>query len=438
MNKKKIRIISASIIGAALLIMFAGIFLYIKKPWRAPNPDTEWVDPLPMDTMLSAEAVAIDREDAIKFIEDAHPFFVDGSDQSEYSKAKETYINATQTEMSVRDFMVATSRYYCFFNDGHTNLWWSESEYLDIAAYVEGDKYYYMADGENYSEVYITSIDNIPVLSINEAIDALRPAENEMGRLCNRIDLFGAKGALEVAGVDVTKEQIEVSLSDGTSFYTSFKEATGGHTYEDTNTIGLDGDVVVVDFNMCDYDEAMKKICEQLKEYINNGYDKVIIDVRNNPGGSSKACTALLEAMDMRAPSYGIFVRYSEEAKAQRPYALSFGSAYTGAPSLDGKGNDKVKLAVLCDRKTFSSATMMLVYVRDGKLGTIIGEPSANKPSCYGDILNNVLENSHIISTVSHKKFVRPDADNNEDMLVPDIETSPDLAYETAFEFVHK
>lgn len=438
MNKKKIRIIMALIIAGALLIMVAGIFVYIKKPWKPENPDLSWPEALPMETVLSAEAVAIDREDAIKFIEDVHPYFVDGSDALLYQEAKEEYVAKTQSEMSVRDFMVATCMYYSFFEDGHTNVWWSESEYLDIDVKYEDGKYYLAIDSETAPKVYITSISDISITKINEAIDILCPAENEMANVCNYTKFFGAKGVLLLAGVDVNKETIPVKFSDGSTVETSFKTVEGGYASQEQNEIFLDGDVVVVDFNICENDKILDNICKELKQYIDEGYNKVIIDARSNPGGASSASVKLLETLGMRTPSYGVLVRYSEEAKAQRGYIQNAGFSYSCAPALDGKANEKINLAVLCDRDTYSSATMLLVYVRDGDLGAIIGEPSSNMPSCYGDILYNVLENSHIITTVSHKKFVRPDADNTEKMLVPDILTNADDAYGKAYDFLHQ
>jgi C-terminal processing protease CtpA/Prc len=48
-----------------------------------------------------------------------------------------------------------------------------------------------------------------------------------------------------------------------------------------------------------------------LKDSLKAGVTKVIIDVRNNPGGDSSACTQLLEAQGMKAPNYGTYIRYS-------------------------------------------------------------------------------------------------------------------------------
>jgi len=78
----------------------------------------------------------------------------------------------------------------------------------------------------------------------------------------------------------------------------------------------------------------------------------------------------------------------------------------------------------------------MCIYVRDGKLGTLIGEPSSNMPNAYGDILYFVLPNSHLYGTVSHKQFIRPDETNNERMLVPEIQTTSEDAYDAAVKYL--
>ena len=40
--------------------------------------------------------------------------------------------------------------------------------------------------------------------------------------------------------------------------------------------------------------------------------------------------------------------------------------------------------------------------------------------------------------SVSYKKFTRPDSSNNEDMLVPDVQTSSEDAYDKAVELLNR
>ena len=48
------------------------------------------------------------------------------------------------------------------------------------------------------------------------------------------------------------------------------------------------------------------------------------------------------------------------------------------------------------------------------------------------------LENSGLVMSVSYKKFTRPDSSNNEDMLVPDVQTSSEDAYDKAVELLNQ
>lgn len=76
---------------------------------------------------------------------------------------------------------------------------------------------------------------------------------------------------------------------------------------------------------------------------------------------------------------------------------------------------------MLTNEFSFSSANMLAVWVQDGKLGTVIGYPSANSPSSYGDVLSFRLNNSGVEGQVSYKRWLRPDANADQRILHPDI-----------------
>lgn len=126
----------------------------------------------------------------------------------------------------------------------------------------------------------------------------------------------------------------------------------------------------------------------------------------------------------MTAPNYGGYIRYSPLAQEQRDYDKAEGSERY-APSLSGaKPNPEVELVVLTDEDTFSSAAMLAVMVRDGKLGTIIGRTSRNAPNRYGDVLSYQLGNTGMSGTVSHKQWLRPDVNGDPDTVTPDVVTA--------------
>ena len=190
-----------------------------------------------------------------------------------------------------------------------------------------------------------------------------------------------------------------------------------------------------MEFVECVDDANLKSTARELKQAVEQGCTKVIIDARGNGGGSSNACERLLNAMGMKAPTYGTLMRYSREAKEQVGYLRSSGT-FTMKPNPAARQNPAVNLVVLCDRDTYSSATMLCVFVRDGQLGTLIGEASSNMPNHSGDITFVALEHSHLFASVSHKRFLRPSGETESRMVVPDIETSSREAYQAALDYL--
>lgn len=136
--------------------------------------------------------------------------------------------------------------------------------------------------------------------------------------------------------------------------------------------------------------------------------------------GNSRVCLYLLEALGIQVGSYGGTVRFSEYASQKRDYIRKNGSMKSFSNNKASK-NEEIDLYVITNRNTFSLANKLGIYVRDGKLGRIVGEASSNAPCAYGDIIRFQLNNSRLQGTVSHKKWIRPDASKEqEDTLEPD------------------
>lgn len=437
-RQKKWLLIAAA--GILLLITAAAVCVYMLPIGVLPVKDYSRMEALPADHLLTAEEVRADREQCIRIVEETHPYFITAEEQSGYAAAREHYVAATNGPMTAGDFQSATAEFLCFFGDGHTGVRWVEEEYLNLPqVYADGKTWNVDENG-----VRLHSVETIGGVSVNEvyaAIDRIFPAENEMARQRNRQQRITGRNILTLAGAAIQDDTVTVTFSDGVEAEYTFRQPVSNAvtSQEGSGPINrgyMDGDVFVVDFNQCNDDDEMKAIAADLKNAVDHGQTKVIIDVRGNPGGSSNACTRLLNAMGMAAPQYDVLVRFSPLAQQGRGYFRQSGEfCFTGSDAAV-KRNESVRLAVLCDRVTFSSATMMCVYVRDGGHGVLIGEPSSNMPSAFGDILYFSLENSHVNACISHKQFIRPDEANTERMLVPDIQTDPQDAYEAAMDWL--
>ncbi|MBR4067147.1 MAG: hypothetical protein IKK08_00810 [Clostridia bacterium] len=430
--KKKMLIAVAAVL---LLVLSAAVALYF-MPVSFGGTWPQSPAALPGDTLLTAEQVDADRQQLIEYVESVHPFFVDGSDQTAYQAAKEAYLAETGAAMTVDAFMESAARYLTVLGDGHTRLSWQYGDEVCIYhSYRNGQMHF--ADETGVTDLTVTAVDDVPMEKIIATMDSLFPAENEMAVAKNYNYYFTSENLLRAAGVNVDKESFTVTLSDGSTrecgwFAAAEESEPSGEPWG--NKARWDGDVFVVEFVECVDDDNLKSIARELKQAVERGCTKVIIDARGNGGGNSNACERLLEAMGMKAPSYGMLLRYSPAAKVQKGYLRSSGSM-TIKPNPDARQNDKVALAVLCDRFTYSSATMLCVYVRDGGLGVLIGEASSNMPNHYGDLTAVALENSHLFATVSHKRFLRPSGETESRMVVPDVVTASGDAYQAAMEY---
>lgn len=364
-------------------------------------------------------------------------------DQSEYRMAKEKYIEETQKSMSVSELRMSTSEYLSSLHDAHTVVSWGSEPRLQMVQIYRDGKTYLCENGK-ITDIYVEEIGGIPISDIYKKIDEVRPIENESGRSVNRESYLWIKSILESCDVEIKENKTEVRLSDGTRReYTFGNEVDMWETryIQSENRWFMDGDIFVVDLNECIVDGKTKEIARELEPAVKHGCGKVIIDVRGNGGGTSYAVETLLEAMGMEYPTFGSLIRYSPEVKkvmeengyeryCDRGISKSYGDIYAA------KQNEAVQLIVLSDRHTFSAATMLCTYVKDGKLGKIVGEPSFNQPNAYGDFINVTLEHSKIEMYVSHKQLIRPDDANTDNMLIPDVEVYAEDAYEKAVEML--
>lgn len=389
---------------------------------------------------LTKAQVQEDRDQVIEYLENIHPFFLLEKDQKEYKAAKEKYMQATKKAMPIAEFREITSIYLSSLNDGHTTLSWETGEefpFLQIESSYEDGKAYLCENGEK-TNICIEEIGGISVQDIYQTIDLIRPKENQSAIAKNRERFLVMKSVLACCGVEIKDNKTQILFPDGKEKQYSFgKERLQTMSYGvGENNWYKEGDIFVIDLNLCVVDAKLDLIRSELERALNTGCHKVMIDVRGNPGGDSDACSLLLNELGMPVLDTTMICRYSSFATEQRGYAEKEGLAtYKESTRAEEPGNP-IELVVLSDKYTFSSATLLCTWIRDGKLGKIIGEPSSNQPSAYGDILVFTLKNSKLEIGISHKKFIRPDQYKKENMLIPDIETSAENAYQQGIEYL--
>ncbi|MBO8140373.1 MAG: hypothetical protein H0Z22_07910 [Thermosipho sp. (in: Bacteria)] len=197
------------------------------------------------------------------------------------------------------------------------------------------------------------------------------------------------------------------------------------YTIDTKNSLG------VFRLDKCIYNDVYKKTLENFfKEVAKNNIRNIAIELRKNTGGNSQIINEFMRYVDIdEYLFYTEDIRFSKQASEQRRYIRkSRYKSYSNRTIVNKKVSNKDliyngKLYVLTSSYTFSSANWFAVVIRDNNLGIIIGEPTGNQPSSYGDILRFQLPVSGFKFYVSHKKWVRPNTDNDpENSLYPDVE----------------
>ncbi|MEB3323659.1 MAG: S41 family peptidase, partial [Synechococcaceae cyanobacterium] len=189
------------------------------------------------------------------------------------------------------------------------------------------------------------------------------------------------------------------------------------------------------------------------------GLDRVIIDLRDNGGGSTDVSAVLLRYL-AREP-FRHFARYDlkvsrpikRQLKRQLPaavrwlplqYLFARGRAIWGAPdgstiTVDGpfiEPYDRPRrfegeVIVLVGPATFSTAADVAAVVQDFGLGTLVGEPTGGLGCSLGDAYAFRLPHSRLEVGVSHKYFVRPSGACGEGGVQPEhrvVATAADVA----------
>lgn len=165
----------------------------------------------------------------------------------------------------------------------------------------------------------------------------------------------------------------------------------------------------------------------------------LIIDLRNNPGGNDAITLQLLyfltkkEHIDMGpitcrdSPLIPLIQHCGNGVPTVTGYTFyppenvfdALSSSDYALPEKDhGMWNGKV--FVITDNDTFSSATDLAAYIKDYKLGTIVGQPTGGMATSFGDALFFELPHTKLRGSVSYKFFVRPSGDMKVGPVVPD------------------
>lgn len=422
MKKKIFKIVGGVIFIVVLIVIAELVHIYFTQPISVYKVEEFKYDGEPnLNKVLSKEEVSEDIESIINIIESTHPIFLEEVPDV-YYKSKERLKEISGESISVGELQGYIAQFLSVLNDGHTSLWWQESRVLDIDwKYIDGNLL--LVENNKLTDKKVTKIGNIDINDVISSVEESFPAENDVAQAKNIEEYSKGKLLLEKAGLNYNGFIIITVESSSGENQLQVEFGRGNNEIVDYSIYSkiIDNNTLYIKLGICELDPSLDKVIDDINNYLNDGITNFIIDVADNPGGNSQACTKILEALKITPGSYGSVIRFSELAQEQRGYIRNSGNVKFKSNN-DATPNKDINLYVITNENTFSSAQMLAVWVSDGNIGTIVGRSSSNKPSSYGDVIYFQLENSKLKGSVSHKKWVRPDiTKDKESKLEPDI-----------------
>ena len=384
-------------------------------------------EPLPTQpqTDFSSDALL-----AVTEIENTHPSFLLGDLTDNYNDVRDEYLTHTSEPMTITEFILATQKYLTVLSDGHMGGGLLQNGlYLDVKWIAVNSAIYLVNENGTISDTQVILVGGVPVKEVLRQVDIYYYAENDAAQQRQYSVFSRQEEMLFLAGCHYKDNSLTLTLQNGSETSTvecKFVNRTRYSEYcgkSPTYIIRhrMINDVFYIDLRAFEDDSSVDNTASAIIEAIENGTSKFIIDIRDNSGGNSIVGNKLLEAMGMNLPKYGCYIRYSEMSERQRGGSNGEEYVYFEPTTKSAQNNKNISLVVLTNTITFSSATMLGVWVQDGGLGTIIGQPSSNSPTSYGDMLNLRLPTSRVDLQISYKKFLRPDSKADPTTLHPDI-----------------
>ena len=397
----------------------------------------------------------------VETIEAVHPIFLFPDMLAEdYEDVRNEFLERAASINDTTEFAFAMQQYVRVLQDGHMSFA-SRQLFGNLFANVdwtfENGRLFLINDGNERAEV--VKIGGVTVPEILEVIERYFFFENEFDRQFNTAIMTRNRGIHQRAGADLSDGYITITvdtngeLTDVVIEYQSgwlpadFTQPRYVIRYEE-----LDDDIFFISLRSFRFSEPYhQQTIEAIENAIESGTRHFILDLRDNSGGNSQVGAELLQAMGISLPNFGTYRRLSTRAWDQRVEFLpedriefmvdlledNYGELFPESlPSIESASNRYgVTVAVLTNNITYSSATMTATWIQDGGLGVVIGEPSTNAPSAFGDSIFFVLPHSRMQLSVSYSRFVRPDTQADQTTLWPDIPVDQSLAMEAALEF---
>lgn len=391
-------------------------------------------------TLLTVDEMVEDLDYVVRILGNVHPATYRGFSKKQVAVIDAAY-QRVQEPMSAARFYFVVNTVICSLQDGHTQLrpmTHNQNRLIDVPIIWLHDGFYVNDHrGPFQRGDRIVAMGGKSIETLYQQTRILIPAENEhrrkwcVARKIHREEFLDYLDVIENDAVDIRVERAgtEKTLAAQLKPAAQCRRAPPSRPWVGYQ-VDADLSLGVFHLDTCNpndqYHKTVRAFFEEVSEkHIGN----IAVDVRRNRGGNSRVVDAFFRYLNIdRYRHYGGDVRYSKELaeKTGGPRTSGYRRGKPGS-ARNRKVEDKSllfdgRLFVLTSPATFSSGNWFAVIIKDNGLGTVIGEPTGNAPSSYGDVPTFQMPNTGFSFSVSHKRFVRPNPDNDPaDALYPDV-----------------
>ena len=388
-------------------------------PTQAPPSPTE----IPVRTQENLDAWNEDLDFFMTRLRDIHPDPFYRVSEEEYVQAIDK-LKAELSTMTDEQIIVELTRIVAFI-DGHSSVSTLGEpvnfHHYPIRLYLFSDGLFIVGAQKPFDGLIggqIIQIGNAPVADALEAVAPLIPHDNPMGiQLGSPSWLMRPEVLLALGLIDsMDNPQIVVELPDGTQqtinpmpiTFAEYRAWARGDGFGNGPVFGLpehpeplylsrasseafwityleDTDTLYIQYNRVQ--SGIGKLVREIQEILDQqDVERVILDLRLNPGGNNTTYAPFLDLL-------------STDPEINRP-----GRFFT-----------------ILGRQTFSAAANFATELENNTYTIFVGEPMGGSPNLYGDVVPITLPNSKIQISISARYWPKSTPEDTRVWIAPDI-----------------
>lgn len=294
--------------------------------------------------------------------------------------------------------------------DAHSTAYRNYDYRFPLNFYFFGEDLYLINTSDEYKQALYCKLESVDGMDIREIEEKLRPLTvqaNEANIKKSMLGFFCRPDILKGAGIiddensatftfinnQGTAISIEVEAEDNTDgIIMDDPEDESNALYRQHYDLKYwykyleDSKILYFKYNECSkYSESgdLKDVIDEVNNYIDNEeIDKIVIDMRDNPGGDEGCLSPLIDKIS------------------------------------SSNLNDPDKFYVVVGMRTFSSAILESYYIRQNTNAVFLGEPTSGTPRHYATRKSFELPNSKMI--ISYSIGFADNIDDYNDSFIPD------------------